>query len=90
MREVTIRAFAKLTLSLHITGTRADGYHELDATMVSIDEPHDDLVIRPAARTSLSCPRARIRASGRGGSARVARTRCIWGGRCSRRKVRLP
>jgi 4-diphosphocytidyl-2-C-methyl-D-erythritol kinase len=54
MREVTIRAFAKLTLSLHITGTRADGYHELDATMVSIDEPHDDLVIRPAARTSLT------------------------------------
>jgi 4-diphosphocytidyl-2-C-methyl-D-erythritol kinase len=41
-------------LSLHITGTRADGFHELDATMVSIDEPHDSLIIRPAERTSLT------------------------------------
>jgi 4-diphosphocytidyl-2-C-methyl-D-erythritol kinase len=54
MREVRVDAFAKLTLSLHVTGIRADGYHELDATMVSIDEPHDSLVIAPAARTSLT------------------------------------
>jgi 4-diphosphocytidyl-2-C-methyl-D-erythritol kinase len=54
MREVKVDAFAKLTLSLHITGTRADGYHELDATMVSIDEPHDSLVLAPATRTSLT------------------------------------
>lgn len=50
---VVVDAFAKLTLSLRITGTRADGYHELDAVMVSIDEPHDTLTISPAARTSL-------------------------------------
>lgn len=54
MREVRMRAFAKLTLSLHVTGIRADGYHELDATMVSIDEPCDSLVIRPAPRVSLT------------------------------------
>ncbi|MDP9332779.1 MAG: 4-(cytidine 5'-diphospho)-2-C-methyl-D-erythritol kinase [Actinomycetota bacterium] len=54
MREVTVDAFAKLTLSLHVTGTRADGFHELDATMVSIDEPHDSLVLKPATRTSLT------------------------------------
>ena len=54
MHEVRIDAFAKLTLSLHITATRADGYHELDATMVSITEPHDSLVLRPAAHTSLT------------------------------------
>jgi 4-diphosphocytidyl-2-C-methyl-D-erythritol kinase len=54
MREVRVDAFAKLTLSLHVTGTRADGYHELDATMVSIDEPHDSLVLQPATRTSLT------------------------------------
>ena len=54
MREVRVDAFAKLTLSLHVTGTRADGYHELDATMVSIDEPHDSLVLAPATRTSLT------------------------------------
>lgn len=28
---------AKLTLSLHVTGVRADGYHELDAEMVTVD-----------------------------------------------------
>jgi 4-diphosphocytidyl-2-C-methyl-D-erythritol kinase len=52
--EIVVTAFAKLTLSLHITGTRPDGYHELDATMVSIDEPHDSLVIRTASRTSMT------------------------------------
>jgi 4-diphosphocytidyl-2-C-methyl-D-erythritol kinase len=54
VRVVHLDAFAKLTLALHITGRRADGYHELDATMVSITEPHDALVLRPAARTSLT------------------------------------
>ena len=38
-----VDAFAKLTLSLHVTGTRADGYHELDALVVSVSEPHDSL-----------------------------------------------
>ena len=34
MREaIIVTAHAKLTLSLHITRTRSDGYHELDATM---------------------------------------------------------
>ncbi len=54
MHEVRVRAFAKLTLSLHVTATRVNGYHELDATMVSIDEPYDSLVITPAARTSMT------------------------------------
>jgi 4-diphosphocytidyl-2-C-methyl-D-erythritol kinase len=31
------RAFAKLTVSLRITGVRDDGYHLIDAEMVSID-----------------------------------------------------
>lgn len=54
MREWRVDAFSKLTLSLHVTGTRADGYHELDATVVSINAPYDSLLIRPAARTSLT------------------------------------
>jgi 4-diphosphocytidyl-2-C-methyl-D-erythritol kinase len=54
MREIVVDALAKLTLSLHVTGARADGYHELDAVMVSIDEPRDTLTIRPAARTTLA------------------------------------
>jgi 4-diphosphocytidyl-2-C-methyl-D-erythritol kinase len=32
-----VRAPAKLTLSLRVTGVRADGYHELDAEMVTVD-----------------------------------------------------
>ncbi len=35
---------AKLTLSLRITGVRADGYHEIDAEMVSLDLA-DELLI---------------------------------------------
>ncbi|HYA45664.1 MAG TPA: 4-(cytidine 5'-diphospho)-2-C-methyl-D-erythritol kinase [Acidimicrobiales bacterium] len=35
--EVALDAPAKLTLSLHVTGARADGYHFLDAEMVAID-----------------------------------------------------
>ena len=40
----TLKAHAKLTLSLRITGVRADGYHEIDAEMVSLDV-HDVLTI---------------------------------------------
>ena len=32
-----LAAPAKLTLSLRVTGVRADGYHLLDAEMVSLD-----------------------------------------------------
>ena len=35
--RVTWAAPAKLTLSLRITGTRPDGYHEVDAEMVTLD-----------------------------------------------------
>ena len=34
---VRLRAPAKLTLSLRVTGVRPDGYHEIDAEMVSLD-----------------------------------------------------
>ena len=34
---VQLRAHAKLTLSLRVTGVRADGYHLIDAEMVSLD-----------------------------------------------------
>lgn len=43
----TIRAHAKLTRTLRITGVRPDGYHLIDAEMVSIDL-HDVLTIDPA------------------------------------------
>ena len=34
--SVTVRAPAKLTLSLRITGVRDDGYHLIDAEMVTL------------------------------------------------------
>jgi 4-diphosphocytidyl-2-C-methyl-D-erythritol kinase len=49
-----LRANAKLTLHLRVTGLRADGFHEIDAVMVRVSEPHDVVAIEPAARTSLA------------------------------------
>ena len=52
---VAVEAPAKLTLSLRITGVRNDGYHLLDAEMVTLDlcdrleiGPGDGLVVEPA------------------------------------------
>lgn len=47
---VKIEAPAKLTLSLRVTGVRADGYHLIDAEMVSLSL-HDTLEITPTAHT---------------------------------------
>ncbi|HET9729467.1 MAG TPA: 4-(cytidine 5'-diphospho)-2-C-methyl-D-erythritol kinase [Acidimicrobiia bacterium] len=54
MPESRPRAHAKLTLSLKVVGRRSDGYHDIDAVMVTVSEPHDSLVITPAARTSIA------------------------------------
>ena len=43
---ITLLAPAKLTVSLQVTGVRADGYHELDAEMVTLDLV-DELVLDP-------------------------------------------
>jgi 4-diphosphocytidyl-2-C-methyl-D-erythritol kinase len=48
----TVPAPAKLTLSLRVTGVRADGYHLLDAEMVSIDLA-DTLSFEPGAGISV-------------------------------------
>ncbi len=45
----TVNANAKLTLSLRITGVRADGYHLIDAEMVSLALA-DTLTISPQGR----------------------------------------
>jgi 4-diphosphocytidyl-2-C-methyl-D-erythritol kinase len=44
---VTIRANAKLTRTLRMTGLRADGFHLLDAEMISLDL-HDLITIDPS------------------------------------------
>lgn len=45
-RTQRLIAPAKLTLSLTVTGTREDGYHTIDAEMVSLDLA-DELVVDP-------------------------------------------
>jgi 4-diphosphocytidyl-2-C-methyl-D-erythritol kinase len=52
-KSQTLVAPAKLTLSLKVTGVRPDGYHLIDAEMVSLDVV-DQLVIRPAHETTLT------------------------------------
>ncbi len=50
--ESTVVAPAKLTLSLRVTGVRSDGYHLLDAEMVSIDLV-DSLTFGPGSGISV-------------------------------------
>jgi len=53
--RVRATAFSKVTLSLRVLGTRADGFHELEALTVSVGQPHDTLeaVAVPHAGVSL-------------------------------------
>jgi 4-diphosphocytidyl-2-C-methyl-D-erythritol kinase len=48
-----VKAPAKLTWSLRVVGVRADGYHLIDAEMVTLDLA-DVLTVTPAAATTLT------------------------------------
>lgn len=50
-----IKVSSKLNLYLDILGTRADGYHEIDTVMQSIDI-YDTLTITQSEETSVNCP----------------------------------
>ena len=50
--SMTMTAPAKLTLSLHVTGVRDDGFHLVDAEMVSIDL-YDTLTFGPGSGISV-------------------------------------
>ncbi len=54
IRELRVDAFAKLTLSLRVLGTRADGLHELEALTVSLNEPHDALLLQATDSLSIT------------------------------------
>jgi 4-diphosphocytidyl-2-C-methyl-D-erythritol kinase len=57
VKPVVVRAPAKLTLSLRITGVRPDGYHLLDAEMVTIDLA-DELTFADGDGLEIAGPRA--------------------------------
>ena len=59
-RDVRVIARAKLTLSLRVLGRRPDGYHELEALVVSLRDPHDVVGLRIQAPFGV-----RVRLSGR-------------------------
>lgn len=78
-----VRAPAKLTVSLRVTGVRADGYHEIDAEMVTLDladeltiGPGDGLEVigatgLPVAADDENLVRRALRAVGRSASVRL-------------------
>src|SRR5262249_2408337 len=41
LARVRATAYPKLTLSLRVLGRREDGFHDLDALVVSLGQPHD-------------------------------------------------
>ena len=49
---IAVKAPAKLNLYLHVTGRRADGYHELDS-LVAFADIHDTVEVRHSATLSL-------------------------------------
>jgi 4-diphosphocytidyl-2-C-methyl-D-erythritol kinase len=61
--SITVLAPAKVTLSLRVTGVRADGYHTVDAEMVTVDladeltfDDGDSLAVVDEAGTGLPVP----------------------------------
>lgn len=59
-RDVRVVARSKLTLSLRVLGRRPDGFHELEALVVSMRDPHDVIGLRIQAPFGV-----RVRLSGR-------------------------
>lgn len=51
---IEAQAYAKINLSLEVTGKRDDGYHEIKTVLHTIDLA-DRLAFRPAVQTSLEC-----------------------------------
>ncbi len=50
----TLPSFAKINLSLHVLGKRADGFHELFTVFQTVSL-HDDISFTESGRISLSC-----------------------------------
>ena len=64
-QAVRLLAPAKLTLQLRITGTRSDGYHLIDAEMVTLDLC-DELIVHPSESSSVEV--VQVPGDGHGGA----------------------
>ena len=51
---LTLKAYAKINLTLEVLGRRDDGYHEVATIMQTVDL-HDTVTLTPAEDISLSC-----------------------------------
>jgi len=52
--EITLRAYAKINLTLEVLGRRADGYHDVASIMQTIDL-HDTVTLTPSDEIALEC-----------------------------------
>ncbi len=76
-QRLRVRAPAKINLALHVTGRRADGYHELDSLVV-FTELGDTLVFETAASDSFSVDGPFANAIPCGGDNLVLRARDVF------------
>ena len=56
---VTLKAYAKVNLTLEVLGRREDGYHEVASIIQTIDL-HDTLTLEPADDITLECDRPEL------------------------------
>ena len=52
--EITLKAYAKINLTLEVLGRRADGYHDVASIMQTIDL-YDTVTLTPSDEVSLEC-----------------------------------
>ena len=54
MASITLKAYAKVNLTLEVLGRRGDGYHEIASIIQAIDL-HDTLTLAPSDEITLKC-----------------------------------
>jgi 4-diphosphocytidyl-2-C-methyl-D-erythritol kinase len=59
MKEITIRAYAKINLTLDVLGLRADGYHEVKMLMQTINL-YDELQLQSAKADEFTCSHSHL------------------------------
>ncbi len=59
-QSLTLRAPAKINLTLEVLARRSDGYHGIRSVMVPLDLA-DELAIEPSAHFAFACEQQRTR-----------------------------